>query len=135
MTKHAWVAGALALATFTPIAQAATDADLAEIRRQIQSLKDDYEARIRALEERLKEAEARTPAPASSATAPAGLAAFNPAISMVLQGTYANLSQDPRSFAIAGFPLGGEVTPGKRGFSLGESELTLSATVDPLFAA
>jgi hypothetical protein len=136
MSKHLCVAGALALATMTPVAQAASDAELAEIRRQIQSLKDDYEARIRALEERLKEAEARpAPAAAPAASAPAGLAAFNPAISMVLQGTYANLSKDPASFAIAGFPLGGEAGPGKRGFSLGESELTLAATVDPLFAA
>ena len=119
MTKQFLVAGALALATMAPMARAASDADLAEIRRQIQSLKDDYEARIRALEERLKEAESRAapaPAPASGS---AGIAAFNPAISLILAGTYANLSRDS----------------GKRGFNLGESELMLSAAVDPLFAA
>ena len=140
MSKQACAAGALALATMAPMAQAATDADLTEIRKQIQSLKDEYEARIRALEERLKEAESRPvaaaalPVEAAPAGGNAGLAAFNPAISVVLQGTYANLSQDPAHFAIAGFPVAGDAGPGKRGFSLGESELTLSANVDHLFA-
>ena len=141
MWKLACAAGAIALVTLAPVAQAASDADLAEIRNQIKSLKDEYEARIRALEERLKEAESRAPAPAaapapmpSAAGANTGLAAFNPAISLVLQGTYANLSRDPGQFAIAGFPAGGEIGPGRRGFSLGETELTLSANVDERFA-
>ncbi|HUQ28344.1 MAG TPA: hypothetical protein VM051_07110 [Usitatibacter sp.] len=129
-------AAALALAALSPGAQAASDAELAEIRQQIQSLKQEYEARIRALEDRLKEAQSAAPAPVPSpAGANAGLAAFNPAISVVLQGTYANLSRDPNAFGIAGFPPGGETGPGRRGFSLGESELTLSANVDDRFAA
>ena len=47
---------ALALAA-APDVLAATDADLAEIRDQIRQLKESYEARIQALEQRLKEAE------------------------------------------------------------------------------
>jgi hypothetical protein len=136
MSKQFRAAGALALATLAPVAApAASDAELAQIRRQIQSLKEEYEARIRALEQRLQQAQspAAAPAPASSPGGGAGLAAFNPALSVVLQGTYANLSQDPGRFAIAGFPAAGEAGPGKRGFSLVESELTLSANVDPLF--
>ena len=125
---------ALALLPAVP-GYAATDAELAEIRNQIKALKDDYEARIRALEERLKDAESRPAAPTPSAgSASAGLAAFNPAISVVLQGTYANLSQDPNAYAISGFRTPQDLTPGKRGFSLGESELTLSANVDDKFA-
>jgi len=138
MSRKLFVAGAFALATLAPTARAASDADLTEIRRQIQSLKDDYEARIRALEERVKEAEGRAAAPlpaAAPSSGGAGLAAFNPAISLILAGTYANLSRDPGQFAIAGFPTGGDAGPGKRGFSLGESELMLSANVDQLFAA
>jgi len=107
MSRKLFVAGAFALATLAPTARAASDADLAEIRRQIQSLKDDYEARIRALEERLKEAQGRAAAPVPAATPSsggAGLAAFNPAISLILANTYANLSQNPTHFAIAGFP-------------------------------
>jgi hypothetical protein len=140
MSKLVCAACALSLAMLAPVARAAADADLTEIRKQIQSLKDDYEARIRALEEKLKDAEAKAAAPApaplpSSSGANAGLAAFNPAMSLVLQGRYANLSQDPNRFAIAGFPPGGEIGPGRRGFSLGETELTASASVDHLFAA
>src|SRR5205823_10489173 len=108
MSKTVYAAAAAALAmSLVPCARAATDADLAEIRKQIQSLKDEYELRIRALEERLKDAESRAPAPAAAAAVPApmpspggantGLAAFNPAISLVLQGRYANLSQDPNA--------------------------------------
>ena len=130
MSKHLRAAALLALASLAPPLQAASDADLAEIRSQIRTLKDEYEARIRALEERLKEAEARTAAPVAAAPPPlpaassanAAMSAFNPALSVVLQGRYANLSRDP---------VGPE---NKRGFSLAESEITLSANVDERFA-
>ncbi len=107
MSRKSLAPGALALALFaaTP-SWAASDADLAEIRDEIRQLKENYEARIQALEARLKDAEAAAakpsqptphagcpPAPASSSSS--GIAAFNPAISAVLQGRYANLSQDP----------------------------------------
>lgn len=151
------VAGASALAILAaPHARAASDADLEAIRAQIQSLRQDYDARIHALEERLKAAEkeaaqakaqaaqaAAVPAPvAQAAPAPAptpttatrGLAAFNPAISAILNGTYANLSRDPNQWHMAGFLEGGESGPGRRGFSLGESELGFQANVDPLFS-
>jgi len=139
---------ALALSLSPPL-YAASDADLAEIREQIRQLKETYEARIQALEQRLKDAEAAKtketaaaplPEAAPLAAAPpapsaaSGIAAFNPAISAVLQGRYANLSQDPEKFAISGFAPGGEIGPGRRGFSLGESELAISANVDHLFA-
>ncbi len=143
MVKYALLPGAVALALLVaPSAWAASDADLDEIRTQIKELRSSYEARIRALEERLRQAEAKAVAPQPvaisaplvAATAPSSPNAFNPAISVILQGTYANLSQDPSRFAIAGFAPGGEIGPGKRGFSLGESELVLSANVDDKFA-
>jgi hypothetical protein len=131
---------------------AATDADLAEIRDQIRQLKESYEARIQALEQRLKDAEAKTsvarpvpaaaapqtvlpaPAVASAPSAPAsGISAFNPAIYAVLQGAYANFSQDPKHYAISGFVPSGDIVPAKRGFSVAESELGLSANVDDKF--
>ena len=135
MSKAVRAACIAALAVLPAVpAYAATDAELAEIRNQIKSLKDEYESRIRALEDKLKEAEARPPATAPAASASTGLAAFNPAVSVVLQGTYANLSRDPNAYAISGFRIPAEVTPGKRGFSLGESEMTLAANVDDKFA-
>ena len=152
MAKPSFVPRALCTAlalSLSPPLYAASDADLAEIREQIRQLKETYEARIQALEQRLKDAEAAKtketaaaplPEAAPLAAAPpapsaaSGIAAFNPAISAVLQGRYANLSQDPEKFAISGFAPGGEIGPGRRGFSLGESELAISANVDHLFA-
>ena len=65
---------------------------------------------------------------------PAAEGAFNPAVSVILNGVYSNLSQDPARYQISGFaPTGGDVAPGKRGFSLGESELALAANVDHYF--
>ena len=139
---------ALALALFMAAdVHAATDADLAEIRDQIRQLKQSYEARIDALEQRLKAAEAKsaaTPVAAAPAAAPSvaaaaaaaptgGISAFNPAISAVLQGTYANLSQDPDKYALAGFAPSGDIVPAPRSFSIAESELGLSASVDDKF--
>lgn len=82
-----------------------------------------------------------TPAPAELAPplapqpALAAANAFNPNISVVLTGTYANLSQDPNKYRIEGFPPPvGEVGPGQRSFTLGESEVTMAASIDPLFS-
>lgn len=76
---------------------------------------------------------------ADDSSVPAGKSArtaFNPAISLILAGNYADLSQDPATFHIAGFiPSGGEMGPGERSFNLGESELTVNANVDPYFFA
>lgn len=74
-----------------------------------------------------------TPAPSREAATSAS--AFNPAISLILNGSYANLSRDPEAYRIQGFlPSGGEIGPGQRGFRLGESELSLSASIDPTFS-
>jgi hypothetical protein len=65
----------------------------------------------------------------------ASATAFNPAISLILAGRYANLSRDPDMYKLQGFvPTGGDVGPGPRGFSIGESELGISASIDPTFS-
>ena len=133
-------------------AAAVTDAEMKDLREQIQQMKREYERRIDALEQRLKQAEgtagkaeaaasraqasaAGAETAASSASArPAGENAFNPAISLILNGVLANLSQDPARHQITGFaPTGGEVGPGSRGLSLAETELVFSANIDPHF--
>lgn len=128
------------------------------LRQEVQALRAAYEARLQALEQRLKAAEAVAAAPvaplapvapvapaapalqavapqppAAPVAAPAGANAFNPALSLILSGTYANTSQDPRHYGITGLLLPGsaDAGPGTRGFSLGESELGLSASIDP----
>ena len=158
MFRRALIAAAIAMAWAGPAP--AQEAELAKIREEIRQLKDGYEQRIQALEKRLEEAEAKagkaetaatkaestasqaqqsatkTEIAASSAANRGGENAFNPAVSLILQGTYANTSQDPNTFQITGFvPSGGEVGPPKRSFGLGETELTLSGNIDPYFRA
>jgi hypothetical protein len=153
MFKLSIVVGALAFASAWPCMALAQGSDLDEIRKQIQELKDAYESRIQGLEKRLKAAEdaaantkaaaeqtqaAQQAAPAEAApmAAPAASqSAFNPAISLILNGRYANFSQDPAQRSMTGFLSNGNTSDslGPRGFSLGETEVTMSANVDHLF--
>ncbi len=121
-------------------AHATSDIDLAQIRAQLQHMKETYEQRIAALETRLAEAEktASRPTPAdrseprvdrTGTTTATSAGAFNPAIYAVLQGAYSWQSQRPNDYVINGFVPSGDLSPGKRGFSLAESELGLSATI------
>lgn len=153
---HLLCPASLALAFVAPIAAAAPSpdtpppADIKAIRQEIDAMRTAYEARLQALEERLKAAEAAAAvppppavaavsAPPSPPTAPAasaggsGANAFNPAISLILSGQFARLSKDPANYAITGFqlPTDAELGPGERGFGLGETELGLSASIDP----
>jgi hypothetical protein len=60
---------------------------------------------------------------------------FNPAISLLLQGSLASYSEEPDSWALPGFQLGGETGLKSEGLSLTETELTLSANLDSWFFA
>ena len=133
---------ALVAVAFTVLAQPArADDDAAALRAELDSLKSDYDARVAALEARIEALEsAAVPAPPSeavpAASAASSASAFNPAISLVLAGSYADTSRDPNDWQVAGFmPNGGEIGPGEGSFSLGESEMTLAASVDPYFTA
>jgi hypothetical protein len=118
------------------------DSSVEALQAELAQLKADYSTRIGALEQRIAELETSAAqaapvveAPPAPAPAAASANAFNPAVSLILNGQYANLSQDPADYHIAGFvPSGDEVGPGERGFSLGESELTLAANIDPYFS-
>ena len=130
-------------------AYAAPEDDLKELRAQLRELKAQYETRIQALEKRLEQAEqaaataatqagnaqvAAQQAAAEASNRPTGENAFNPAVSLILNGTYANLSLDPNAYRISGFiPSNGDVKPPPRGASLGESELSIAANIDPNF--
>lgn len=88
----------------------------------------DPRAEIEQLKRRVEELEKRAGARAS------GQGAFNPDISLILQGTATRSSENPDDYAIAGFaPSGGEVGPPRRSFGIGESELFLSSNIDPYF--
>ena len=139
------IIGPMAVAAMvTPVTGQATD-DVATLRAEIAALKADYAQRVTALEARIDQLESTAavavaapvepPPPAPAAPARTS-SAFNPAISVILTGNYADLSQDPGDFHFAGFmPSGGEIGPGERSFNLGESEVTLAASVDPYFTA
>ena len=137
------------MALFTLPAMAAGD-DVSSLRSELQQMKSEYDARVDALEARIKQLEAANAAMADAASAlppeptpapppPAaggGASAFNPSISVILGGSYTNASRDPADWNIAGFtPAGDEIGPGDRSFNLGESEMTLAASVDPYFTA
>lgn len=156
--RQTFMAAAIAAAWATAGPAAAQTAELDQIRKDIQELRNSYESRIKALEDKLKEAETaaktaqdaasraetsaaeaktaatRTEPAAEPATASqlASKNAFNPSISLILNGTWGRYGEDPTT-RITGFaPSGGEVIP-PRGPSLGESELFLAANIDPYF--
>jgi hypothetical protein len=138
----------LALCMSTP-GHCASGDELAEIRRQMEELREAYESQIKALEERLERAEALAEENRSelaqddrkASSRPAGgrgaltVNDFNPAISFVLQGSVNSYSKDPEDYALPGFQLGGEAGLAAEGFTLDETELTASANVDHLFYA
>ena len=146
---HKLACASLLLAPFVfPVAALAdTASDVQALKREIEVLRSDYEARIKALELRIEQATGASPAPVAAApemtapaptpapTAPAagGGTAFNPAMSLILSGGYARTSRDPVDYRIKGFalPPGSEIGPGTRGFSLAETELGLAASIDP----
>ena len=113
----------LAVAIFALVSGAAPaqDADLKQIREEIRQMKDAYEKRIQELEKRLSDAEVRAgraegaatkaeatagnaeqsaakaeSAASAAATARSGENAFNPAVSLILQGAYAQQFPGPQ---------------------------------------
>jgi hypothetical protein len=121
---------AAALAAAFP---AHADANLDALRAELQAMKTSYEARIQALEARLASVEtpARNAAPADEPAA-ASATAFNPEISLILQGSYAHLDDRPARH-ITGFLPDGAAEAAPRGFSANESELVMAANIDPYF--
>jgi len=84
---------------------------------EIEALKKEFEQRLKALETK------QTPAAAGSNS-------FNPQISLILDGRFAAFRNDPEEYELPGFALGGEAGLGEEGFSLGHTELSVSANVD-----
>jgi hypothetical protein len=56
--------------------------------------------------------------------------AFNPAISLILDGHYASYSRDPADFELPGFLLDEEAGLPSEGLSLDETELAISSNID-----
>jgi len=129
---HRIMLWAMAFTMAIPAAQAQDS--LPQMREDLKKLQE----QVRELEGRVKEAEdaatQATQAAQQASSRPQSESALNPGVSVILNGVYANLSQDPATYRINGFvPTMGDVAPPTRGFSLGESELAFAANVDHMF--
>jgi hypothetical protein len=117
---------AFALIALAPVVYA-QDPELTQLREELKALLQ----RVQELEKRLA---SKAAAPAAAPARASSESAFNPGITLILQGTAARASRDPATYEITGFaPSGGEVGPPRRGFGLGESELVVAGNVDPYF--
>jgi len=130
----------LGVALCAPLcAQAATDAAGAASESELKKLRDEVqqlEIRLQQAEaasQQAKEAATQAQAAAQQASHPTtAVNAFNPAIALILDGTYARLRQDP-GVPSTGFATSPNNNGYARGFNLGESELSVMANIDPLF--
>jgi len=75
--------------------------------------------------------QAAAEAPPPPPPPPASNNAFNPGIAAVLNGFYVASSHETQTAHIRGFAAGEESRGPLRGFSLGESEVSLAANIDP----
>jgi hypothetical protein len=118
MFKKAYFSVAIAaLLVHSFNASAASDIDLQTLRDQVQQL-----------EQRVNQQSNTTPVAAMGASSEG---AFNPAISLILSGTYGQLQQVEAP--ATGFAMSHHNSGYSQGFSLKESELGISANIDPQF--
>src|SRR5258706_6411648 len=142
MVRITWCAVALAVAVVPAYAQESETSKMREELRQLQQ-------RMQSLEKKLQETDAKagkaeesasqaentaSQAASQAGNRPQSESALNPGISAILNGVYSNLQRDPNTYRLNGFvPTMGDVSPGKRGLSLGESELGFMSNIDHLF--
>lgn len=126
------VAGLVLLCTGPAVAEeGASNSDaIKKLQQELQQIRQEYEQRIKALEQ--EQVNANTPAVTPG---PAPSNAFNPDISLVLDGRFASYQQNPDNYRLPGFTLGDEGGLAREGFAIGESELTLSSNADQVFRA
>ena len=127
--------------------RAASDTELQELRKELDAMRANYEARLQQLEARLKsprqtqQQRRALQAAAPIAAPPPTAAAAEPAEprhqarqrqscdSLILSGVYANR----RIRSTTDHGSSDDYPPAERGFSLAETELAFSASVDPYF--
>ena len=122
MNLYVWFGSSLAMLIALPITAAEPQPDT--------------EQRLRTLEDRLDRVESqRTPAPNNDVAATPRVTsnAFNPAISLILDGKYASFARNPANYVLPGFALAAETGPGDEGLRIDESELVMSANIDDKF--
>lgn len=168
--KRSLLGAAVAATLAAPLSASAADsAEMAEVKRMIEQMKADYEQRIEALEERLKAAELKAETAADTAETakqasvaasaerkPSGMgavtsgSAFNPQISVILDGNYYNDDVDGEGTELLGMADGIHHVHGhdddhghgghshggaEEGFNFRSAEIAFSASVDHYFDA
>lgn len=103
----------------------------AEVLAALAAARDEI-AQLKAAPVAAAPAPAPAPPPADTSSGSSGNA-FNPAISVVLDGQFAHHSLDTDAYARSGFPLVGEGEPSQQGLAIGESEVSFAANVDDKF--
>src|SRR6266446_64769 len=128
MFRNMWCAMALAMAALPAQAQ---ESDTAKMREELRQLQQ----RLQQLEKRLEQTESTaTQAAVQASSRPQTESALNPGVSVILNGVYGNFSRDPNTYRLNGFvPTMGDVAAGRRGLSLGESELAFMSNIDHMF--
>lgn len=139
-------ASAVAILTASP-SFAADDVNLETLQAEIQAMRNAYEGKIEQLEQKVETLSAQQNQTAAKVTAIEPAAgenlppatskrriadnSFNPEIGVILQGKYNSFSENGSE--LAGFAIGEEGERGTEGFSIDETELNFSASVDNLF--
>ena len=108
------------------------------LRARLESLEQEQaalKAQLEALDRKPEPAPATTATPAvpTHSAAPADASAFNPGISVILNGKLTNYSRDPDDYALPGFQLGGEAGLDPQGLGLDHSELVFAGNIDDRF--
>ncbi len=131
------MAASLCAATALPVC---ADSEIEQLRKEMLQMRQEYETRMQEMEQRLQSAEqaaSRTAADQAVSEAPVTAErravtgnSFNPAISATVQAKLSSYSVNPMDAEIPGFQVGGETGLPPEGFSLDETEISVSANVD-----
>lgn len=132
------LASALAVLLVAPL-PALADPELEKLRtefeQKLKAVQENYETRLKEVEGQMTNSQGQAQATRTvvdqltrQAASPS---AFNPEISLILQGRYADM-EDIGERSITGFmPVGDDHGGPARGFSFDEGELVMSASIDP----
>jgi len=132
--KSSAVSIVLSASASISLAESRTSAEALEIEKQ--KTTDDMLLRMQALEQRIQEMESGQETKQSKSLSPdrrVSNNAFNPAISVILDGVYASYRNNPEDYSLPGYTLGGEAELAAEGFSLGHSEISMSNNIDDKF--